>query len=297
MTRLLPVLFILAFAATGYAQVQQNPTEAFGQVVVLSTGNTASNGVSVVGMGITAFQLTCYPLGTVTTAGVTLQTSPDGTTWTTLIASTDCSVPNQSTVTVGTTNQVRVNATTFSAAGTVRVTWRGSASSSDSSGVVSGLDAIETILDSSLTELEEINTNTADTSDVGVLPRATNTGGVTTCDYVSTASTNSFNCTDTATGVYTITVISTSTTLMYLRLYNLASAPTCSVATGYVSSLPIPPASASGQAGGFVLTRAIPNTGDFTTGVSFCITGGSSSVDNTSATQGAYVHIDYKEAP
>ncbi len=290
MRRLLPILFILAFATLGHAQIQQNPTTAFGQTVVLSTGNTASTAVSVVAFGITAYQFTCYPLGTVTTAGVTLQSSTDGTTWTTLIDSVDCSSPNQSSVTVGTANQVRINATTFSATGTVRVTWRGTAAADSSSGdVVVALDETNSIL-------EEIETNTGDTSDVGVLPRATNTGGVTTCDYVSTATTNSNNCTDTATGVYTITVITTSVTQAFLRLYNLAAAPTCTSATGFVSSIPIPPATAT-QNGGFVYARSIPNTGDFTTGLGFCITAGSGSVDSTAATQGHYVHIDYKEAP
>ncbi len=290
MRRLLPLLFILALATEVGAQVQQNPTGSFGQVVVLSTGTTASTGVAVIGFGITDYQFTCNPVGTVTTAGVTLQTSADNVTWGELIGSLDCSSPNQSEITTGTANYVRINATTFSAAGSVRVNWRGSAVSSSSTDVVAELTDTNSIL-------TDIETNTGDTSDVGVLPRATNTGGVTTCDYVSTASTNSTNCTDTATGVYTITAISTSTTLMYLRLYNTASAPTCSSATSYVSSLPIPPASASGQAGGFVYTRGIPNTGDFTTGLSFCITGGSAGNDNSSATQGAYIHIDYKEAP
>ncbi len=106
------------------------------------------------------------------------------------------------------------------------------------------------------------------------------------------ASTNCTNVKNAAGTVYHVSVSNTTTTVYYLRWYNLSSTPTASSATGYVSSLPIPPAAASGQVGG----RETPyNIGKaFTTGVGFCITGGASSTDNTNAATGVFVEILYK---
>jgi len=84
----------------------------------------------------------------------------------------------------------------------------------------------------------------------------------------------------------------TTTTIYYLRMYNLASAPTCSSATGFVESIPIPPAGAAGQAGG---RERIQNIGQaFTTGISYCITASSGSTANDAAAAGVFVTILYK---
>lgn len=106
------------------------------------------------------------------------------------------------------------------------------------------------------------------------------------------ASTNATSVKGSAGTVYHYTLTNTSTTIYYLRMYNLSSAPTCSSATGYVATIPIPPAAAAGGAGG----REIPkNIGQaFTTGIGFCVTGGASSTDNTSAATGVFVEILYK---
>ena len=106
------------------------------------------------------------------------------------------------------------------------------------------------------------------------------------------ASTNATSVKGSAGTVYHYTLTNTTTTIYYLRMYNLASAPTCSSSTGYVATIPIPPAAAAGGAGG----REIPqNIGQaFTTGVGFCITGGSGSTDNTNAATGVFVEILYK---
>jgi len=106
------------------------------------------------------------------------------------------------------------------------------------------------------------------------------------------ASTNATNVKNAAGTVYGYSLTNTTTTIYYLRMYNLASAPTCSSATGYVSTIPIPPAAASGGAGGREIQKNIGQA--FTTGVGFCITGGASSTDNTSAATGVFVEILYK---
>lgn len=106
------------------------------------------------------------------------------------------------------------------------------------------------------------------------------------------ASTNATSVEASSGTVYHYSLTNTTTTVYYLRMYNLASAPTCSSATGFVESIPIPPASAAGQVGG----RERPmNIGQaFTTGIAYCITGGSGSTDNTNAATGVFVSILYK---
>ena len=106
------------------------------------------------------------------------------------------------------------------------------------------------------------------------------------------ASTNATNVKNAAGTVYGYTLTNTTTTIYYLRMYNLASAPTCSSATGYVSTIPIPPASAAGGAGGREIQKNIGQA--FTTGIGFCVTGGASSTDNTNAATGVFVEILYK---
>ncbi|MBF0262295.1 MAG: hypothetical protein HQL97_10740 [Magnetococcales bacterium] len=106
------------------------------------------------------------------------------------------------------------------------------------------------------------------------------------------ASTNATNVKNAAGTVYGYTLTNTTTTIYYLRMYNLASAPTCSSATGYVSTIPIPPASAAGGAGGREIQKNIGQA--FTTGIGFCVTGGASSTDNTNAATGVFVEVLYK---
>lgn len=115
------------------------------------------------------------------------------------------------------------------------------------------------------------------------------TGG-TACVLITTAATNATNCKGSAGRAMYIRAINTTATLAYLRLYNLASAPTCSSATGFVESIPIP-ASTSGA--GFSESMA-PFGQAFATGIGFCVTGGGSSTDNTNAGAAIYLKILYK---
>ena len=108
----------------------------------------------------------------------------------------------------------------------------------------------------------------------------------------ATASTNATNVKNAAGTLYGLSLSNTTTMVYYLRLYNLASDPTCSSATGYVESIPIPPAAASGQVGGREMSFNIGKA--FTTGIGWCITGGPSSTDNTNAAVGVFVSGLYK---
>jgi hypothetical protein len=112
------------------------------------------------------------------------------------------------------------------------------------------------------------------------------------CAIVSAASTNATNCKASAGNLYGYEIFNTTTTVYYLRLYNLASAPTCSSATGWVRSIPIPPAGAAGQVGGVVTPLSFPI--NYGTGIGYCITGGATSTDNTNAAAGIYGALKFK---
>jgi hypothetical protein len=114
--------------------------------------------------------------------------------------------------------------------------------------------------------------------------------GTSTLHYAtSAASNNATNVKNAAGTVSTISVVNTTATIYYLRMYNLASAPTCSSATGFVNTIPVP-ASTSGA--GIVIPITVPHS--FTTGIGYCLTGGGSSTDNTNAATGVYINIWYK---
>lgn len=106
------------------------------------------------------------------------------------------------------------------------------------------------------------------------------------------ATTNATSVKGSAGTVYGYSLTNTTATIYYLRMYNTPSAPPCSSSTGYVSTIPIPPAAAAGGAGGREITKNIGQA--FTTGIGFCITGGPSSTDNTNAATGVFVEILYK---
>jgi hypothetical protein len=122
---------------------------------------------------------------------------------------------------------------------------------------------------------------------------STSSSDVTTdCVILSAASTNSTNCKGSAGNFYGYEIYNTTTTVYYLRLYNASGTPTCSSATGFIRSIPVPPAAAAGGVGGAV---SYPIYGvNYATGIAFCLTGGSSSTDNTNAAVGIFGVIKYK---
>jgi hypothetical protein len=109
------------------------------------------------------------------------------------------------------------------------------------------------------------------------------------CYLVSAASTNATNCKSTAGNLYGARFINTTATVYFLRLYNTAAAPTCSSATGFIESIPIP---ASTTGAGFMWTPTYPI--NYTTGIGYCFTAGGGSTDNTNAATGVYGAIQYK---
>lgn len=109
---------------------------------------------------------------------------------------------------------------------------------------------------------------------------------------VTAASTNATSVKGSAGNLYGFELYNTTTVIYYLRLYNLSTAPTCSSATGFIRSIPIVPASAAGQLGGQISNFAVPI--GYSTGIAYCITGGSSSTDNTNAAVGVFGAIRYK---
>lgn len=119
---------------------------------------------------------------------------------------------------------------------------------------------------------------------------ATTTGGCTPYGLTSAATTNPTSVKGSTGTLCSLSLVNTTATLYYLRLYNAASAPTCSSATNFVLTVPIP-ASATGAG-------VVVNTGSFGwafgTGIAFCLTGGGSSTDNTNAATGVYLAASYK---
>lgn len=140
---------------------------------------------------------------------------------------------------------------------------------------------------------ETVITNTVSVLVTNLGPTSSSSYATTGCYHVTTASTNSINCADAAANFYGFRAENTTTTAAYLRLYNLATAPTCNSATGYIESIPIPPAAAAGQVGGIVAFQVIPT--NYATGIGFCVTGGGTSTDNTASGAGIYIKIKYKE--
>jgi hypothetical protein len=116
---------------------------------------------------------------------------------------------------------------------------------------------------------------------------AGNPADVSTPYYLtSAASTNSTNVKASAGTLHMVHLTNTTATTYYLRLYNLASAPTCSSATGFVKTVPVLATSSNGY------TLTVGET--FATGIGFCFTGGSGSTDNTNAATGIMIAMDYR---
>lgn len=132
-----------------------------------------------------------------------------------------------------------------------------------------------------------------DTGNASLATIATNTGLIAACSLTgvqSAASTNATNIKGSAGTWCGGKAINTTGTIYYLRLYNLASAPTCSSATGFVATIPVP---ASTAGAGTDLSLG-PFGAAFGTGIGFCLTGGGTSTDNTNAATGVFLSITYK---
>lgn len=132
--------------------------------------------------------------------------------------------------------------------------------------------------------------NTANSNPWVAQPVPGTANGASTCVLQSAAATNATNCKNGAGLLYGVEVINTTSTIYFLRLYNLSTSPTCSSATGFVRTVPIPHASGAGA--GIANFYTVGET--YGTGIGFCLTAGGSSTDNTSAAVGIYITLHYK---
>ena len=125
---------------------------------------------------------------------------------------------------------------------------------------------------------------------VGGLP--VTSGGISFCRTLAAASTNATNCKASAAGFIGLRAINVSNTKAYLRTYNLAVDPTCSSATGFVETIPIPADTAGSGGAGVIqapsLTSILTSYG---TGFGYCVTGGGGNTDNTAPPAGVYITI------
>lgn len=148
---------------------------------------------------------------------------------------------------------------------------------------------IEAIGESTAASSVKVDQTTDGTTNA-VAPHPTTGMGCTLSGTISTASTNATNVKASAGTVCGGHAVNTTATVAYIRWYNLASAPTCSSATGFVATTPVP----ANSSGNGLLLDFGPFGAAFATGIGFCITGGGSSTDNTSAVAGVYVNATYK---
>lgn len=90
--------------------------------------------------------------------------------------------------------------------------------------------------------------------------------------------------------LFEITALTTAAALMDVRLYDTATAPTCSSATGMKANYPV---LSKADGGGFTITfGALGKT--FNLGIGLCITGANANDDNTNATTGMNLNFTFK---
>ncbi len=100
---------------------------------------------------------------------------------------------------------------------------------------------------------------------------------------------NHANCKNAPGNLYGYEAINTSATLAYLRLYNLTTDPTCTSATGFIRSIPIP-ASATGA--GVEVDFSVPV--GYTTGIGYCVTATGANTNNGAPPAGVFITLRYK---
>lgn len=127
----------------------------------------------------------------------------------------------------------------------------------------------------------------APTAQGALYPTGTDTPA--TSYLAAAATTNATSVKTSAGNVYGYSLSNTLGTVYYLRMYNLAAAPTCSSAVGFVESIMIP--SSTSGAG---RERHQPNGQAFSTGIAYCITDTAASTGNGAAAVGVQVTLLFK---
>jgi hypothetical protein len=113
--------------------------------------------------------------------------------------------------------------------------------------------------------------------------------GCTFGKTLSAASTNSTSVTGAASTLCSLSLINTTATLYYFKLYNKATAPTCNSDT-VIQTIPVP-ASATGAG---VVVNVGPYGSYFSAGIGFCLTGALADNDNTNAATGVAINYSSK---
>jgi hypothetical protein len=125
----------------------------------------------------------------------------------------------------------------------------------------------------------------------GVQVNSTTGGGATPFHVLSAASNNATLVSTGAHTLYSLVIAGTNTAIGDVRIYDAASSPTCSSATGVVLNFPV--ITTSGFLGGIVVP--IPPQGILlANGLAYCITGAVADNDNTNAPTGINVNGAYK---
>lgn len=123
----------------------------------------------------------------------------------------------------------------------------------------------------------------------GVTLMSAAVGGCTMGKVLSAASTNATSIKGSAGTLCSITAINTTATKYYLKLYNVASGPTCNSDT-VIGSFPVP---ASTDGNGYTINLG-PYGIAFGTGIGMCLTGAVADNDNTNAATGVAITYAYK---
>lgn len=127
----------------------------------------------------------------------------------------------------------------------------------------------------------------AGTNNVGSIGLSANaTGGCTPGHLLSAATNNSTNVKGSAGTLCSLTIVNTTATLGDLRLYDSATAPTCSSATGVVANFAI---QSNATSPGMTVNLG-PYGMKFSNGIGFCYTGANADNDNTNAATGANIN-------
>lgn len=205
---------------------------------------------------------------------LTFQGSNDGTTWSTVNAINASSGAVATTATaVGIfeiplrTRYIRARVTTYTSG-----TWGGVYRiSTNPTSTLGSTQAVSGTVTANIgTGALAAGTNAI--GDVGLQVRANATGAATTAKINAAASTNATSVKATAGRLLGYSLSNTTAAFKYVRLYNLATAPTVGTSVP-VLVLPVPPNSH--------ITGSFPVGLAFSTGIAYSITGASADLDNT----------------
>lgn len=254
--------------------------------------------VNVTAYGLYAHSVTYSTVAYTTGVTVTVSASTDGSSYATQATST----AGAGTIEFeGTFSFVRIafSGLTVSMPPFTAVYTGNSTPPNNDADIIVELEEVVTELETANTTLDSIDTNTASTANIGVLPRGTDTGGQTVFGITTTASVNTSGINNAATGLYMLVATNPTETEAYIFFHNDYT-PTCNSATDLAftsTPMAIPPSPAAGQVGGIALPITIPITGNFTTGLGVCIKGDATPTSNTVAPAGVLVWIGYYDSP